>query len=667
MSIEFTASGSGYYRVFKNNVEISKHVAEREALEKMIQLKKESNPTDIITMTHDYLVSITGEVDKAIELTAQGSGYYKLYNDDEVISNHTTEREAVERLFNLKEEDPDGKYSIVHDYFVDSNIKEDEETLPPPEEIITNPYVDKMQIGVNLAQNAYWEPVWLFKNWIKTTGEMTAAKIDAIWEENTTNPEIKISEDGKLLLDEDQVASFYIARSWAGPTKDYIPPERFYDDGAVKGYHPTGNYVFRWKGTGEFKFLGDNQLNDVLDEENKTITFSIDRPTNAGMSVIVLSSDPNDPVYDMELLEEQFANEDTSNMTEWEKYANDFHPAFIADTKQFSVLRFMDMQNINHNKASQWSQRTTPKEPSQGMKGYGVSIEYLIALANRTQSDPWFCVPHLADEDYIRNMTEMIRDNLDASLTPYYEYSNEVWNGGFSQARWAVSKGQSELGYENYNDAIDGWYLKKSLEMFAIIEDVYGSKKNNIIRVLSNQNANPWKINNMLETLAMNPDISGEPVNGKFDILAVAPYFPSGRQYVDFENTSIDDMFDLMKASLDIVIDDDFAKISEIAKKFDARLATYEGGQHLTTPIDQHPNAAQYTEFFYKINQSPKMYDLYREYLDRLAYHGCELYMQFQLTSRWTRHGAWGAKNLMHVLENEDMPKYRALIDFITG
>ena len=63
----------------------------------------------------------------------------------------------------------------------------------------------------------------------------------------------------------------------------------------------------------------------------------------------------------------------------------------------------------------------------------GVPIEVMIDLANTLHVDPWFCMPHQASDDYVRQFATLVHARLDPALHPHIEYSNEVWNTGFAQ------------------------------------------------------------------------------------------------------------------------------------------------------------------------------------------------------------------------------------------
>lgn len=38
----------------------------------------------------------------------------------------------------------------------------------------------------------------------------------------------------------------------------------------------------------------------------------------------------------------------------------------------------------------------------------GVALEYAVKIAESTNSHPWFCIPHLAEDDYVQNLAEFL-------------------------------------------------------------------------------------------------------------------------------------------------------------------------------------------------------------------------------------------------------------------
>jgi hypothetical protein len=82
-----------------------------------------------------------------------------------------------------------------------------------------------------------------------------------------------------------------------------------------------------------------------------------------------------------------------------------------------------------------------------------VSWEYFIKVCNQIGRDAWINIPHLTDDTYITNLARVFRYGSDANGNPYtsdqavpvnpplrpdlhlyVEWSNELWNGGFTQA-----------------------------------------------------------------------------------------------------------------------------------------------------------------------------------------------------------------------------------------
>ena len=47
-----------------------------------------------------------------------------------------------------------------------------------------------------------------------------------------------------------------------------------------------------------------------------------------------------------------------------------------------------------------WDDRPTLEHAT--FSKHGVALEWMIDLCNRTQIDPWFCMPHLADDEFVR-------------------------------------------------------------------------------------------------------------------------------------------------------------------------------------------------------------------------------------------------------------------------
>jgi hypothetical protein len=143
-----------------------------------------------------------------------------------------------------------------------------------------------------------------------------------------------------------------------------------------------------------------------------------------------------------------------------------------------------------------------------------VPVEVMVDLANRLGADPWFTMPHLADDDFVRQLATVVRDRLDPSLRAWVEYSNEVWNGMFAQVGWARDQGLAAgLGPSDFEAQLR-FYSRRAVQVFALWEEVFGGTTR-LVRAMASQAANSWVSEQVLGL---------EGAAGPSDALAIAPY-----------------------------------------------------------------------------------------------------------------------------------------------
>ncbi len=338
-------------------------------------------------------------------------------------------------------------------------------------------------------------------------------------------------------------------------------------------------------------------------------------------------------------------------------------PEFLKRWVPFPVIRFMDWGATNDSPIRHWSERTQPDAQTQAAPG-GVALEHMIDYCNRTLSEPWFCMPHMADDNYIRRFATMVRDHLDPRLTTYVEYSNEVWNSIFEQTHYCDSVGSAQgLDPTGTHPWEAGWRYsgRRSKEIFKIWEEVFGNT-DRFVRVIASQ-MNTYVTECKLET---------DSVYNYTDAIAIAPYF--GGKYNDagrmneIAALTVDQLLD---SCLDDIRGDVRTQIkahADLCKKYntdygtDLRLIAYEGGQHLTA---WNTNQAA-TDLFTAANRSPRMKELYLTYFEMWDTLGGTLFAQFSSLCSPGPYGAWC------VLENVDQdpataPKYQALLELIAA
>ena len=408
------------------------------------------------------------------------------------------------------------------------------------------------------------------------------------------------------------------------------------------GHYPAGEYVCLYDGEGKIDFDFDAKIK-IRQQGRIVLNVS---PSNRGILLRVVATDPQNPIRNIRVISPGFEKAHESRL---------FHPAFLKRWAGFKVIRFMDWMRTNNSVVETWADRPTPALQTQG-SDRGVALEYMILLANRLKANPWFCMPHEATHDYVENFAKMLKIKLDPSLKVYVEYSNEVWNSRFQQARYAGRVGQGLGLSKDPFEAALFFYANRAKEIFQIWEDVFGGP-DRLVRVLAAHSTNPWTSEKML---------GFQEIYNNADVLAIAPYFGGNlgnpQTADEVARMSLKEVLD--RCRLDMVIrHKEVAEQAAVAKKYGLDLIAYEGGQHLVGTVGAENNA-QLTALFIAANRDPRMKELYLEDLGGWKKAGGGLFAAFSSMSRYGKWGSWG------LLENQDQnpagaPKYQAILEFM--
>jgi len=249
----------------------------------------------------------------------------------------------------------------------------------------------------------------------------------------------------------------------------------------------VGKWVLTWKGNADIRLVSGNFL---ATESNAPATgAAVDgrrvyllNETMRGGEVTVESI--VSPVTNIELWLPDPAAPQTRSL---ENSGSMWHPEFLATLGGMNHLRMMDWIQTNASPQQDWADRRlpsfrnqdgilNPRSPAQGVVAYndsngtsvyfsgnratGVAFEHLVRLCNDTNTDLWINIPHLATDDFISKLAQLIRFGsdgvnpysepqanpiyppLNSNLRIYIEYSNEIWSGGdsFPQGNWAQAQ-----------------------------------------------------------------------------------------------------------------------------------------------------------------------------------------------------------------------------------
>ena len=397
----------------------------------------------------------------------------------------------------------------------------------------------------------------------------------------------------------------------------------------MDGHCPTGNYVILYDGQGTLVAGG---LASITSSSPGRMVAQV----NGQFYLSINSTNPSDYLRNIRVI---MPGHESTYQTQ------PFNPDFLNMMKSYNTIRFVNWMEANNSPVSTWSQRPTLSRPS--WTAIGAPLEIMIDLCNRTKSNPWFCIPHLATDDYITRFATMVRERLDPSLRAYVEYSNEVWNFGFNQTHWAMGQGRAAGLSNNDVEALMYFYSRRSVQMFDLWTAVYGGN-GRFVRVMGSQAGNS-SVANMI--------LNFENAKAKTDALAIAPYFSmvvgpdswggtltesnvqgwTVTQALDYlQNTALPEASGWMRANKQV------ANAAGVP-----RLICYEAGQHAVGAAGVENNTA-ITNLLMAANRNPRMSQLYQTYLDNWKTEsGNDLICLFASVGGFSKWGSWGMQEYL--------------------
>jgi hypothetical protein len=477
------------------------------------------------------------------------------------------------------------------------------------------PQQRNMSLGVNLAEVTYYNREWVFVDAIKQAQPWVSTNPNG--NPFDTGDTVQTDVDGWPLLDLGQAAQTIMFSQ-------------------TQGAYPAGVYVCTYEGKGTLQFQWDGK---AISSSPGRIEVDV-TPSDAGILMRIASSDPTDQIRNIKLW-----------MPGFEGAASSFHPLFIQRLSKFKVLRFMDWKLINNVQPGiSWQGRTLPSYYSQHAPN-GVAVEYMIELCNELGVDPWFCMPHTADDDYIESFAALVAGGLNPDRKVYIEWSNEVWNSRFDAYGWV----SAQSGSAPFSDGWFNLWAQRVSDTFSIWEQAFAGQEGRLVRVAAGQAANVWVTRNLTDRLV-----------GQLDAVSCSGYFDDSN--ADFDATT---------TAQDVIADATDRAIPERSAKFyqnhgdltqnltnslgrTIRLIGYEGGQHYA---DDNRNLP-YAQAFLDMQYLPQMFNVYLQNLGAFEQAGGDLMTVFNFVDRPGNHGAWG--HLEHQDDSLDVsPKFKALLYYI--
>lgn len=382
-----------------------------------------------------------------------------------------------------------------------------------------------------------------------------------------------------------------------------------------------------------------------------------------------------------------------------------FNPDYLSFLRNFKVVRMMNLMEASLKKlcftpddcpagVGTWNHRAKLEDavwggndgrtPDEDHKG--VPIEVMVELANTLQRDIWVNMPHVADNDYIKTYAKYVHENLNTNLKAYVEYSNEVWNPGFSAHSYAVAKG-TELGYDTVPEIFEGsnrdadyfarlrYYSERAEEIFILWKAQFGGDSDTrLVRVLGSFIGDKVLTEQMLKNIGAD----------NIDAVAIAPYFfgcPYEAICIDapknlLDATTVDDVFDAIDQSSEIDVKSLDGTIEAVKNQltitsaYNVKLVAYEGGQHLVTGVlggdVTEADKTRLRGLFNQANRDPRMKQRYITFLNAwkdLSDEGTALFTLYTLPQSYYRFGNFGMKEHLNMSRN-DSPKFDGVMTF---
>lgn len=445
----------------------------------------------------------------------------------------------------------------------------------------------------------------------------------------------------------------------AAPNYNAVATLFFFGD--LNGHYPSGRYVVTYEGQGTISYHFAATKNLALSTPGRDVLDV--NAANGGWMMRIDAITAGDHPRNMHVWMPGF--DETTGP------AQRFHPDFLSLIANNRVLRFMDWMGTNGSAAEHFVDR--PQVDDVRWTEGKMPIEVMVDLANRVNADPWFNMPHRATDDYMAQFAMQVKSLLRADRRVYVEYSNEVWNGQFSQGNYIEAQGTATFGAQGSGfDRRLNWHGLRTAQMCDLWKAAWGAQANRVVCVLGAQAANAYT-----QTQAADCPMwtAGQPCTAHgLDAVAIAPYFggyigePANQSVV--QGWTLDNLFTELNSGGQLSGGPSGGAIAETADWIASHrsaantralsLIAYEGGQHLVGIFGVENNNA-ITDLLTSANRDPRMGQAYANYLTQWKAQGGELFVHFTASGDYSKWGSWGA---VEFLDEPNTAKQQTLLDF---
>ncbi len=412
----------------------------------------------------------------------------------------------------------------------------------------------------------------------------------------------------------------------------------------------AGRYRVTWEGQGDLQLIGRAESVDMLDG-TAWFTFT---PGEGPVALRIEALDAENPIRNITIIRDDHLD--------LHELGEVFNPDWIRHVQNLRAVRFMDWMDTNNSLQIIWDDRPRPSDYTFIRRG--VPVEIMVQLANQIGADPWFTMPHMADDTYNQNFAQYVEARLAPDLRAYVEFSNEVWNFLFQQAHWAAAQAAA-LWDGAEGDAWMQFAGLRAAQVMDIWSDVFEGQSDRLIRVVGTQGSWPGLEEALLTAPLAVADGLAAPVDS-FDAYAIAGYFgyelgtedyaPDILEWIEEGVANEQIARSLQNGSLAELVDESFPYHARVAAEHGLDLVMYEGGTHILGHGEFLENETL-TRAFVNFNYSPEIAEIYADLLTGWRAAGGTLFNGFVDVSAPSQWGSWGA--LRHL--NDSNPRWATL------
>jgi hypothetical protein len=349
-----------------------------------------------------------------------------------------------------------------------------------------------------------------------------------------------------------------------------------------------------------------------------------------------------------------------------------FTNEYLKSKEPFGAVRLMNWSLTNDSRVSTWDERGKLTDAQWSIRGG--PWEPWLDYAKKHGKDLWLCVPHRADDEYIRELAKLCKECVgDAPVNLYLEDTNEYWNWQFKQAKWVDEQAKGARAEEwKLNDPPTGsgdlrhrHHAKRTLDIARIFREVFGADDARVRPILTGQLANPGATEDAVKWIEKHFG----PVKQHIYAVSCAPYFGNNSAVADRNDITAQELADhLLKTAKRYSTPESKTapaarRFTDLAKRKGIHGVAYEGGADLGQAPKKYQGKAQdaYVAERVKSQFLPTTGEAITEYLNWwFNSAGGDEFFYYKDFSIYNRSGIWGLSNEPGKL---DTPKYKAAVD----